>query len=232
MKKMQFIKSSLIAILGLLIFSCSSDDPKVEDYGTTTGNYFPLAVNNKWWYQNNGIETEIYVFGISDFNKVNYYQIIDTNDNLQISNWIVKKGASYYQKVGETLVSQPGGITVGVGEYEIKLFRDDLLSGETWNGSSSIKVTLYDGGSPRILPASLTYNGTILKRDATEKLGAVTYTNIIKMQMNIVLKINSQTTNINSEYWFAKDIGLIKETATSSTDNVTITKYLTRFELN
>jgi hypothetical protein len=232
MKKMQFIKYSLITILELLIFSCSSDDSKVEDYGTTTGNYFPLAVNNKWWYQNNGKETQVYVLGISDFNNVNYYQIIDTDDNLQIRNWIVKKGASYYQKVGETLVSQPGSSTYGIGEYEIKLFKDDLPIGGIWEGSSSIKVTLYDGGSPRNIPASLTYTGTILERDGTETLGSVTYKNIIKMQMNIVLKINSQITNINSEYWFAKDIGLIKETAKSSIDNVTITKYLTRFELN
>lgn len=232
MKKMQFIKYLLMSILGVLIFSCSSDDPKVEDYGTTTGNYFPLAVNNKWWYQNNGKETQVYVFGISNFNNVNYFQVIDSDDDLQIRNWIVKKGASYYQKVGETLASQPGGITVGIGEYEIKLFRDDLPLGGVWSGSSSIKVTVYDGGSPKNIPATLSYTGKILKRDATEKLGSVTYTNIIKMQMNIVLTINSQTTNINSEYWFAKDIGLIRESATSSIDNVTITKYLTSFELN
>lgn len=232
MKKIQFIKYSLIAIFGLSIFSCSSDEPKTEDYGTSTGNYFPLAVNNKWFYQNNGKETEVSVFGISDFNNVKYYQIIDNDDNLQIRNWIVKKGASYYQKVGETLVSQSGGIKIEIGEYEIKLFKDDLPSDETWSGSSSIKVNVYDGGTPKILPASLTYTGTILKRDGTEKLGSVTYKDIIKMKMNIVLKINSQITNINSEYWFAKDIGLIKESATSSIDNITITKYLTSFKLN
>ncbi len=44
--------------------------------------------------------------------------------------------------------------------------------------------------------------------------------------------VNSQNTIIESEYWFAKDIGLIKEITTSSTDNITKVSYLTSYELN
>lgn len=230
-------KINLIKVFGLFLFiftmsSCSSDDSKVEDYGTSTGNYFPLETNNKWWYVDNNNEVSLMYVGYpTNFNNLLYYYIDDGGDELNVSNWIAQKGASYYQKVGVTFIPF-GDATIKIDEYETKILRDDLPVGDVWNGSSPLKVTLLYGGSFQDLPSSLTYTGTILERDATEILGGVTYTQIIKMKMHVIETINSETTTSDLEYWFAKDIGIIWESVTNSFNNETQTRYLTSFESN
>ncbi|TDP60101.1 hypothetical protein [Flavobacterium dankookense] len=233
MKKAPLIKAAILIIYLLGLSSCSSDDAAiVEDNGITTGNYFPLITNNKWWYTNNGEVSLVYVGYTNNFEGIPYYRINDDGSDFNIPQWMLKKGASYYQKSGEVLMPLEGGATLEIGEYEIKMFRDDLSVGATWSGSTPLHVIVYNNGAHQKLPASLTYTGTILERDASETLNDVTYTNIIKMQLHAVETVNSQVTNIEAEYWFAKDIGLIRESVTSSTDNVTKTRTLTSHELN
>jgi hypothetical protein len=222
---------SFISVFSLL--SCTSDDSEGNSDGVTTGDYYPLAENNNWHYDNNGEESTVFVAGINDFQGVPYYRLEDSDiGEFEITNWIAKKGASYYQKVGEVMAPLPNGTTLYMGEYEIKLFKDDLPVGGTWKGSLPLTVRVYNGGAPQTLPASLKYTGTVLEKDATATLGAITYTNIIKVQVKYVEKVNSQITNITTDYWFAKDIGLIRESLTSSTDNVTKTRYLVSYTLN
>ncbi len=226
------LKFLTLFYVSFLLLSCSKDDQEQEDFGTTTGNYFPLVTNNKWWYQNNDEEVSlVYVSSLTNFNDIPYHRIHDDSSEYEIPTWITKKGASYYQKVGEVLLSQ-GNATINVGEYEIKLLRDDLSVGETWSGSSPLKVLVFNGGTQQSLPSSISYTATILARDVTETIFNYTYTNIIKMRMEVVERIDSQTIYITTEYWFAKDVGLIKESVTSSADNINKTRYLTSFELN
>jgi len=234
MGKINLMKIAVLFVSVFMLLSCSNDDSEAsEDYGITTGDYFPLAENNKWWYLNNSEISLVYIGGINNFDNVPYYRVNDDSAEINIQHWMTKKGASYYQRIGEVLYPLEGGFTLEMGEYEIKLFKDDLPVGGTWSDSLPLSVRVHTGGgNPQSLPASLSYSGTILERDATEILGGITYTDIIKMRLNAVEIVNSQTTNIEAEYWFAKDIGLIWESVTSSTDNVTKTRYLTSAELN
>ena len=124
------------------------------------------------------------------------------------------------------------GNTLFIGEYEIKLLKDDVLVGGTWSDNLTLDIKVYGGGTPVSLPATLSYTSTILERNATETIEGNTYTNVIKVHMYALETVNSQNTIIESEYWFAKDIGLIKEITTSSTDNITKVSYLTSYELN
>ncbi len=232
MKRFNFKIIALIAFVLFSMVSCSSDDSEGDSDGITTGNYFPLAVNNQWRYDKNGVEALDYISNVNDFQGVPYYRFEDSdNDGLDITSWIAKKGASYYLKSGKTFMALQNGATLEIDEYDVKIFRDDLDVGKTWKGAPSLKVRLHNGGTPQNIPAKLKYTGTILERNATVTLGTNTFTNVIKSKLQIVETVNSQVTYIDSEYWFAEGIGLIRESLISSTDNVTKTKYLVSYTL-
>lgn len=230
MKKNNLKILTLLFIATLSLSSCSSDDAG-ESNGTTTGNYLPLAVGNKWHYTNGTTATLDQIIGTTTFGGTTYYEDDDSGEEIDIQNWLAKKGASYYNKVGETTYTETS-TTIVVQSYEMKMLRDDLAVGESWNGSASPKVTYSGGSGSGSFKAHITYEGTITAKDVSETLGSITYNNIIKVELDAVVNSNGQINTIHSEYWFAKDIGLIYDSATSSVDNITKTRYLTSYELN
>ena len=224
--KNNFKVLALLFISAFSLSSCSSDDSG-ESTGTTTGDYYPMAVNNKWQYTNGANATECNLIGTATFGGNTYYEFTDTDSQLAIQAWMNKRGASYYQK-SAPYTETNGSTTVTIAGFEILMFRDDLQVGETWSGSAKPKVT-YTGGSTT---ANIHYVGHITARDASATLGGITYNNVIKMQMTLTETVNSQTTTISGENWFAKDIGLIYDSTTTSNDGVTKTRYLTSYTLH
>lgn len=229
--KKSFKILSVFFLAAFSLTSCSSDsDSPAEADGTTTGNYYPLAVNNKWDYSNGSTATQSTITGTNVFSGTTYYKTEDTSNEILGQLWTVKKGGSYYQRSGTTTQTQ-GSITVETEPFELKILRDDLAVGETWHGTAKPKVT-YTGSSSGSFRATINYTGTMIARDATETLGSITYNNIIKIALEAAVDSNGQVNYITSEYWFAKDIGLIKEVETSTVDNQTNTRYLTGYELH
>lgn len=229
--KTSFKILSLLFLSAFSLSSCSSDDAG-ESNGITTGNYFPMAVNNKWQYFNDVEATEVDLVGTTTFDGETYYEMTDTdNDDLiSIQTWVNKRGASYYQKASPSTQTQ-GSLFITIAGFEMKMFQDDLQVGETWSGSTKPKVT-YTGSSSGSTTATINYEGKIIARDVSVTLGGVTYTNVIKTEMHVTEKVNSQTVTIDGENWYAKDIGLIYDSATMSTDNITKTRYLTSYDLH
>ena len=231
MKKINLKFTLIFFFFFLSLSSCSNDDGEsVPDYGISTGNYYPLTENNKWWYLDNGEVKLISIGSINYFGDTPYHRIFNSNSNLE--SWMIKRGASYFQKSGSTFMDLGNGNTLFLGEYEIKILKDDVLAGGTWSDNLTLDVRVYGGGNPVSLPATLTYTSTVLERNVTETIEGNTYTNVIKVNMHALESVNSYNTTIESEYWFAKDIGLIKEITTSSSDNITKVSYLTSYELN
>jgi hypothetical protein len=221
---------ALLFVATFSLSSCSSDDSG-DSTGTTTGNYLPLAVGNKWHYTNGTAATLDQIIGTTTFGGTTYYEDDDSGEEIDIQNWIVKKGASYYQKTGDLTYSE-GLATIHMDSYEMKMFRDDLAVGETWKGKASPKVHYTNPSGSGTLTAHLDYQGTITARDASATIESVIYNNVIKMEIDVVEKIDTQTTYIHGEYWFAKDIGIIRESVISTTDNITKTRNLTSYELH
>jgi hypothetical protein len=226
MKKINF------KILALLIFaslsSCSDDSG--DSKGTTTGNYWPMAVDNKWNFDSNGTTEELKLIGTATFNNSTYYTLSDEGDDeFNIQNWVTKKGATYYQKIADATITE-SGITITMKGYEIPIFKDDLEVNETWSGSVSPKVTYSGNGQSGSLPTKITYTGRILERDAIEIINSVSYPNVIKMSMTVETKINDQITNSVLEYWFAKDVGPIREY--QSSNGTTEIRTLLNYQLN
>jgi hypothetical protein len=231
MKKINLIKVALLFVSVLSLSSCSSSDDASETNGTTTGNYFPMAVNNNWKYTNGTNATEMNLIGTTIFNGNTYYEFTDTDSDINIQAWMNKRGASYYQKSAPYTEIQ-GSTSVTIAGFEIKMFQDDLQVGETWSGSTNPKVTYSGPSGSGSTTANINYQGHITARDATVTLGAITYNNVIKMEMNMTETVNSQTVTVSGENWFAKDIGLIYDTTTTSNDGVTKIRHLTSYTLH
>src|SRR6478672_750581 len=118
----------IVALLFLAALSSCSSDDSGNSNGTTTGNYYPMAVNNKWEYDNG---SEVDLIGTDVFNGTTYYEMTDTQNVLNNQNWVAKKGASYYGKTG-TVTQNQGGVAIVIQPYEMKILQDDLAVNESW----------------------------------------------------------------------------------------------------
>lgn len=231
MSKFNLIKISILFLTVLTLSSCSSDDTNTDDNGITTGNYLPLAVGNKWNYTNGSTTSLVQIIGTANFGGTTYYEDDDSGSEIDIQSWAAKKGASYYQKTGDYTFTQ-GSTTFVLKSYELKVLKDDLAVGESWSGDIYPKLNYSGSSGSGTYPVHISYEGIIIAKNVSATVEGVSYNNVIKVEMNVVQTVNSQVFNINGEVWFAKDIGVIMDTATSTADNITRTKYLTSYELN
>lgn len=233
MKKNKFKIFSLLFISALSLTSCSSSDSEpVDIIGTTTGDYFPMAVNNKWNYTD-GASTTTYakLLSTQDFNGITYYNLEDTSSELNIPVWMTKKGASYYQK-STTASFVQNGSNITMEGYELKILRDDIAVGESWSGKASPKVTYSGSNGSGSYRAKVTYEGSILATGETEIIQGNTYNNIIKVYLIAYVNSKGIINQITTEYWFAKDVGIVRELETSTVDNQSKIRYLTSYELH
>ena len=230
MKKNNFKILALLFFAAFSFSSCSSDSSG-DSNGTTTGDYFPMAISNKWDYTDGSTPSEVNLIGTTSFGGATYYEMTDTQNPFSNQNWMVKKGASYYQKTGITTQVE-SGTTITIQAYEMKILQDDLAVGETWHGSASPKVNYSGAAGTGSFNANINYTGTVTAKDVSEILGSVTYNNIIKVALTAVVNANGQISNITGEYWFAKDIGIVYDHETSTADNSNVTRYLTSYTLH
>ena len=207
---MKKIVLALTLFTSLTFLSCSSDDNKSESTGISTGNYWPMAVNNTWNFFGNGINSEIKIVGTAVFDGKTYFEIKDNSyTNSDIKGYMINEGATYFQRVGETTVNE-NGVVITIQGYEIPIFKDNFEENESWSGTVNQKASYVLNGKTTNLNGKLNYKGTILTTNATETINDVTYTDVIKMSMVVKITFQNQTTEASVEYWFAKDVGPIK----------------------
>ncbi len=207
-KTTQFI-SVILLFTSLFLTSCSSDDG--ESNGTSTGNYWPMAVNNSWLFDNNGTSEETKILGTNSFGGKTYYRLNDIYTNgVYVKNWVTKKGATYFQKIDDVTVIEQG-VSINFKTYELPIFRDDLNVGEQWSGTVKTKIT-YTYNGETITPSSkIEYTGTVLEKNATVTLNGNTYDDVIKVRVITKVTIDTQVTTTSSEFWFANEVGPIRE---------------------
>jgi len=223
-------------LLGITLFasltfsSCSSDDKKTVSTGISTGNYWPMAINNSWNFFGHGATSEIKIVSNKVVEGKTYYEVKDNaNTDYDIKSWLAKDGAVYYQKTDETTVNENGTLITLQG-YEIPIFRDDLEMNDSWNGTVKQKISYLINGKTTRVTGKLEYKGTILATNSTEIINDVTYTDVIKMSMKMTVTIQNQTSEAWVEYWFAKDIGPIKTYEVGA--NIGIDRELVTYNLN
>ena len=221
MKKTTKIITALLIFTAALFTSCSNDDGNEESFGTTTGNFLPLAVNNNWIYfdAEQSLLSDIDIVGKSTFGGKTYYEFTDDGDGMDTQQWFAKKGATYILKVGETTFIE-SGFTGTIGSYELPILKDDFAINDTWSGSISPKFSVSGAGQTQNLPLEVNYVGkNFFIGELT--LDGITYPNVIKSKMELTVIANGQTTNTTEEYWFAEDVGIINFITTNLDSSVT-----------
>lgn len=228
MKKIYFLVLCTL-FLSLFLTSCNSDEELEESNGVTTGNYWPMAVNNQWTYKYNGVlSTPSKITGTDNFGGVTYYQFQEANAyNLQ--TWIAKKGASYFIKIG-ALNYVENGVTIKMDSYEYPVLKDDVPVTSAWTGTLKVNVTGTSGGNTVPMTANIKYTGIITEKDATVVVNGVSYPNVIKLTLKQEVSLQNQITIAESIYWYAKNVGPIYSKTIS--DNVTTESVLVDFILN
>lgn len=230
MKKRNQLKALLLILFSITITSCSKSDSG-ESNGTSTGNYFPLAVNNSWKYLNaeQSLLNEVKITGTTQSGGTTYYEYTDDSEGSQpLPHSFAKKGATYFLKAGDTTINESGFI-ITIKNYEIPILKDDYEINNNWSGSVSPKVNYSGNGQSGTLPFKVNYTGTNLyKGDVT--LNGIVYPNVIKTRINISINANGQITNSSEEFWFAENIGIIRDIITN--DGVITTQDIDSYFLN
>ncbi len=186
--KTKFILS-LFVFTSLLLTSCSSDDG--ESTGTSTGNYWPMAVNNSWIFDNNGVNEETKTTGTSTFSGKTYYRLNDVyTSGVYVKNWVAKKGATYFQRVDDVNVNEQG-VSIYFKSYEIPIFRDDLNVNQQWSGTVKTKITYTYNGQSTSPSSRIEYTGTVLEKNASVTLNGNTYNDVIKVRLTVKVVIDT-----------------------------------------
>ena len=191
-----------------------------------------MADNNIWNYDDGMSQSHISLQFVETIAGVDQFRMFDTGVAETVPIFINKQGATYTQSSTAANIPLTDGFWMQVGSFSIILLRDDLAVGDSWTETPEWTVTVQGNGLSQDVPASLTYTGTIMERGATEAIGPLIFNDVIKSTITVTQIINGQATHIDAEYWFAKDVGIIKMVTTTSLDNATSTRYLINYDLN
>jgi hypothetical protein len=228
MKKITLLALFTLLFSSLLITSCSSDDSVSDDSnGVSSGDYWPLAINNQWIYNENGsVASPVKITGTDNFGGTAYYRLSTDNAyNLQV--WAAKKGATYFLRTGELNLTE-NGITVKMSAYELPVLKDNLAVNEQWSGNVISKVSVTNGSASSSFDTTIKYLGIILEKDASITVNGTVYTSVIKMSLKQEVSFQDQTTITESVYWYAKGVGPVKSinTINGSTVESTLVSYI------
>ena len=227
MKKIIF---ALALVTSLTFLSCEKEDETPESTGISTGNYWPMALNNTWNFNGNGMDSQMKIVGTKNIGGKNYFELDDNvNTEFDVKSYILKDGGVYFMRSDKEVV-ETDGLVITIDGYEIPFLKDNLMTDAIWEGNTSAGVKYVANGQTTNTTANFKYKGLILATDATETYNGVTYTDVIKMRMRIELTILGQTSDILVEYDFAKDVGPIKTYEVGN--GMSIDRKLTSFIVN
>lgn len=233
-----------IAALYLVIISLSCDNESTIQPQTNTvipvvNDYWPTEIGNEWnynnpTYPNSGSSTLYKVIGPETINGNLYYKfhpLGDQNPDYIVGGnlYVRKNNGDYYYKIGETLFHDAGVPTGSIGSYEFIILKDYLEVNNTWSGSYTYdEIDLIGTNS---YSNNVTFTAQILAKNVTEVINNVTYNNIIKVKLSNTFTNSLGTSNYALEFWFAKNIGIVKRVYINANNNA-FTNNITSYLLN
>lgn len=226
MKAIKNLLSIFVIITSLTFVSCENeplDSSLLNNTNSNTGggstgggggsavpsnDYWPAAINNTWTLQQNGSNLPpMKIVSTETIGGNLYYKFAPQSANgATNNNYLRKSGGAYFLKTSDTSLNISGLTGTQTG-YEFTILKDNVALNGTWNGSYT-QTTTYTG-----IPAitqSTDYTGTILAKDVTETVNGVTYPNVIKVNIHQETTSPGSLSIVNTEYWFAKNVGIIK----------------------
>lgn len=231
MKKLKSLFLFAASLMLILSTSCnsSSDEPQTTNQTQTeSGSYWPSKINNVWNYSTNGgLQQPTKIISNSDgyFQFGNY---LGSNNSTSAQAQVSLKyvGGSYFIKYGTINISANGFTGTQTG-FEVIILKDNVPVGTVWNSDYS-QTTTYATLTTTI-PSSTVFKGTILGKDISLVVGTTTYNDVIHVKINQTVSSAGTISSAVSDYWFSKNVGLIKYI--NITGNVTYTNLLTSYTL-
>lgn len=213
MKKIKSIALLTLLMSSFLFISCSNDSDNENSAEASIGDYWPTAINNQWVLDQNGMESTMKIISSEKVNNDIYFkfnQLAGTSEEIEAtaSASIKKVKGDYYIKVDEVNYNSEE-FTGKMTGYEYILFKDYLEVNKNWTGSYSQETSFNIPNFPTV-KMNVNYTGTILEKGATATIKNVTYKNVIKFKFHQEAKTNGQSSSFDTEYWVAKDVGVIK----------------------
>lgn len=184
--------------------------------GSSSGDYWPTAINNQWTYNQNGsVIAPNKIIGTDVFNGATYYKFTQASGGSGSTtaagtSWLNKNAGVYKIKIDD-LIIDAGGITGTQSGYEFIALKDNLAVGQSWNGTYS-QTTDYPGVATFVQTSN--YTGTILAIGATETVNGEVFNNVIKMKLHVETNLSGSISVQDVEYWYAKDVGPIRTLGT------------------
>jgi hypothetical protein len=186
--------------------------------GTSTGDYWPTAINNQWVFKMDGVlQSPIKIISINTINANAYYtfnQIAGTGLGFTVSGIqrLRKSNGDYYIKM-EILSSPaqgpiPGFIMTG---YETIILKDYLPVGGTWTDKYSQTTTYSDPNFP-VISVDFDILGTVMEKNSSISIAGRNYTDVIKIKYIQKVTMAGQAVTATSYYWYSKNVGPIKMT--------------------
>ena len=201
--------------------------------GTSSGDYWPTAINNQWTFIQNGITQEpMRMIGTDTFNGATYYKFAPQSGSggastaTDVDTWLNKNNGNYSLKTGDIDISTGGLSGVQTG-FEYIILKDNLAVNQTWNGTYS-QSTSYSGMPPIVM--TTTYTGKILEKDVAATVNGRNYTDVIKVNITQQTSFMGISSDVITEYWFSKNVGPIK--TKSIVEGQTFESLLVNYTLN
>lgn len=181
--------------------------------GTTSGDYWPSAINNQWTYSMNGTTSPpLKMIGTATFNGRTYYKFSPQSGSggsstaTGVTTWLNKNNGVYNLKTDDMTINA-GGMTGTQTGFEYIILKDNLPVNATWTGTYSQTTSLT--GLPGMVQ-TINYVGKILEKDVTATVNGQNFTNVIKVNIRREISILGIITIAEEEYWFSKNVGIIK----------------------
>jgi len=224
MKSIKSIVTLFVLTVAFTTISCDNEpvDPALDlssGGGSSSGDYWPTAINNEWIMERDGVALDpIKIIGTGNFGGQTYYKFAPqsgsgSTTSGSVTNWLNKNNGVYKLKTDDIVINA-GGLTGTQSGYEFIILKDNIAVGQTWTGSYT-QTTTYSGIPPITL--TINYTGTILAKNVSATVDGETYNDVIKVSfVQNTSMAGVPPTTINSEYWFAKNVGVIKSISNDS----------------
>jgi len=180
------------------------------------GDYWPRAVNNTWNYNDNGLNSVVKMQSLETISGNSWMKFSDffgtstAGLEVELTAWLRRNGNEYIIRQSVVIPGDEefGIPSITVSPYETIVLKQQLNEGDTWVQTTSQTTTIPGAGS---FTENVTFNGKILSKDQTFTVGGVSYENVIHVRLDQTTSLGSTST----QYWFARDIGLVKQISTS-----------------
>lgn len=185
--------------------------------GTSTGNYWPMAIGNEWIFDLEGEVQPLEMTSTEVIEGNTYYRMdqffaggASTPGGVTstATTRLRHNNGDYYARISAEVPAQPGMPAVVVTPYEYIFLKDYLAVGQSWT-STATQVTSYPGIPMPPITMTLNITGTVMEKGVSATVDGVVYNNVMKVKLVQNINMMGQTSSTVSHMWLAKDIGPI-----------------------